>query len=326
MATQTRPRVLATRRWPDAAERRLDAHFDVVRNQSDVPLTRDELARAMREFDAIAPTITDKIDADMLAQPDRRVKIIASFGVGFEHIDVAAAKAAGVAVTNTPGVLTDATADLALTLLLMAARRAGEGERELRAGKWIGWRPTHLLGHALKGRTLGLVGFGRIGQATAARAHHGFGMKIAYFARREAPTEVAGPLSAIWYPALDDLLGIADFVSLHVPGGAETRHLIGAHAFEKMQPHAILINTARGDVVDEAALVTALREETIGGAALDVFQGEPNVSPDLIALDKAVLLPHLGSATTETRDAMGFKVVENLLAWFGGATPPNRVA
>jgi len=326
MAPATRPRVLATRRWPDDSERRLDAHFDVVRNDSDVPLSRADLAAAMREFDALAPTITDKIDAEMFAQPGRRAQIIASFGVGFEHIDIAAAKAAGVAVTNTPGVLTDATADIALTLLLMAARRAGEGERELRAGKWIGWRPTHLLGHALKGRTLGLVGFGRIGQATAARAHHGFGMKIAYYARREADADVAGPLGAVWYRDLNELLAVSDFVSLHVPGGAETRHLIGSQAFARMQRHAILINTARGDVVDEKALVSALRDGTIAGAALDVYQGEPNVSPDLIALENVVLLPHLGSATTETRNAMGFKVVDNLVAWFRGETPPNRIA
>ena len=326
MASSSRPRVLATRRWPDAAEQRLAAHFDVVRNDSDIPLSRDDLARAMREFDAIAPTITDRIDAAMIEQPDRRAKIVASFGVGFEHIDVAAAKRAGLVVTNTPGVLTDATADLALTLLLMGARRAGEGERELRAGKWIGWRPTHLLGHELRGRTLGLVGFGRIGQATAQRAFHGFGMKIAYFARREAPPEVAGPLDATWFPAMDDLLAASDFVSLHVPGGAETRHLIDAAALATMQSHAILINTARGDVVDEAALVAALRSGTIAGAALDVYQGEPNVSADLIALDNIVLLPHLGSATNETRNAMGFKVVDNLAAWFGGIAPPDRIA
>ncbi|WP_404712945.1 2-hydroxyacid dehydrogenase [Sphingomonas sp. MMS24-J13] len=326
MSSSPRPRVLATRRWPDAAEQRLDAHFDVVRNDSDVPLSRADLAQAMREFDALAPTITDRIDAEMIEQPDRRVQIIGSFGVGFEHIDVAAAKRAGVVVTNTPGVLTDATADIALTLLLMAARRAGEGERELRAGKWTGWRPTHMLGQALKGKTLGLVALGRIGQATAERAHHGFGMKIAYYARREAPAEVAGPLDATWYPDLAGLLAVSDFVSLHIPGGAETRHFMNAAAFDQMQSHAILINTARGDVVDEAALVAALREGKIAGAALDVYQGEPNVSPDLIALDNVVLLPHLGSATTETRNAMGFKVIDNLIAWFGGETPPNRIA
>lgn len=326
MSSSPRPRVLATRRWPDAAEQRLDAHFDVVRNDSDVPLSRADLAQAMREFDALAPTITDRIDAEMIEQPDRRVQIIGSFGVGFEHIDIAAAKRTGVVVTNTPGVLTDATADIAMTLLLMAARRAGEGERELRAGKWAGWRPTHLLGHALKGKTLGLVALGRIGQATAERAHHGFGMKIAYYARRQAPAEVAGSLDATWYPDLGELLAVSDFVSLHIPGGAETRHFMNAAAFDQMQSHAILINTARGDVVDEAALVAALREGKIAGAALDVYQGEPNVSPDLIALDNVVLLPHLGSATTETRNAMGFKVIDNLIAWFGGETPPNRIA
>ena len=321
-----RPRVLVTRTWPEAVERCLAQRFDVTLNATDTPLDDAALIAGMREYDAICPTITDRMHAGILGVEGRRVAIIASYGVGFEHIDVAAATAAGIAVTNTPGVLTDATADLALTLILMTARRAGEGERELRAGNWTGWRPTHLLGTSLKGKTLGLVGFGRIAQATAERARFGFGMEIAYYARRPGPADLTERLGARFVPDLGDLLGQSDFVSIHVPGGAETRHLIGAEAIARMPPHAILINTARGDVIDEAALIAALQARTIAGAGLDVFVGEPNVSPALRVLENAVLLPHLGSATRETRVAMGMRAFANLEAWFEGKPPPDRVA
>jgi glutathione S-transferase len=220
-------RILITRRWPVEVERAMAAQFDVVLNEGDKPLSQADLASAMGEFDVLCPTVSDRIDADVIAGGDR-VKLIANYGVGFDHIDLAAAKAKGISVTNTPGVLTDATADIAMTLLLMAARRAGEGERELRAGQWSGWRPTHLVGSALKGKVLGCVGFGRIAQATARRAHHGFGMKVAYYARRPADDAVAQELQAEFVPYLKDLLGKADFVSLHVPGGAETANMIDA--------------------------------------------------------------------------------------------------
>jgi lactate dehydrogenase-like 2-hydroxyacid dehydrogenase len=314
-----------TRRWPERVEQLLAERYDVTLSVDDVPLDGAALAGAMRDYDAVCPTITDRMTAQVLGVEGRRAGIVASYGVGFEHIDLVTARAAGIAVTNTPGVLTDATADLALTLILMTARRAGEGERELRAGAWTGWRPTHLLGASLKGKTLGLVGFGRIAQATAERARHGFGMEIAYYARRPADPAVAEALGARFCPDLGELLGISDVVSLHVPGGAETRHLIDAAGLAKMQPHAILINTARGDVVDEAALIAALRDRSIGGAGLDVFASEPNVSPELRTLENAVLLPHLGSATVETREAMGMRVVANLEAWFADAPLPDRV-
>jgi lactate dehydrogenase-like 2-hydroxyacid dehydrogenase len=320
-----RPRVLVTRRWPEEVERQLAERFDVVFNDGDTPLGAVELAAAMADYDVLCPTVSDKIDAAVIAGGER-VRLIANYGVGFEHIDVVAAKAKGIAVSNTPGVLTDATADIALTLILMAARRAGEGERELRAGKWSGWRPTHLLGASLTGKTLGLVGFGRIGIATARRAHHGFGLKIAYYGRREALPDVARELDATFYPDLKELLAASDFVSLHIPGGEETTNLIGAEALAAMKPGAYLINTARGGVVDHAALAEALRSGHLAGAGLDVFPAEPKVPEELLGLENVVLLPHLGSATRETRIAMGERALANVVAWAEGRALPDRVA
>ncbi|HEU4652220.1 MAG TPA: D-glycerate dehydrogenase, partial [Croceibacterium sp.] len=232
----------------------------------------------------------------------------------------------GIAVTNTPGVLTDATADIALTLLLMAARRAGEGERELRDGRWTGWRPTHLVGSALKGKVLGLVGMGRIAVATARRAHHGFGMGIAYYGRHECDPAVAEELAAQFYPDLHALLGVADFVSLHVPGGAETANLIDRAALAAMKPGSYLINTARGGLVDHDALAEMLDAGHLAGAGLDVYPHEPQVPPVLLGLENVVLLPHLGSANAETRIAMGMKALANIEAFAKGAPLPDRVA
>ena len=303
----------------------MQARFETVLNEPDRPLTPAELAQAMADFDVICPSVCDRIDGAVLAGGDR-VRLLANFGVGYDHIDVGAAKARGVAVTNTPGVLTDATADIALTLLLMSARRAGEGERELRAGRWDGWRPIHMLGASLHGKTLGLVGFGRIGIATARRARHGFSMNIAYYARREAEAAVAEELEATFYPDLAGLLAASDFVSLHVPGGVETEGMIGADAIAAMKPGAHLINTARGSVVDHAALAEALRDGHLGGAGLDVYPAEPQVPAELLEIDNVVLLPHLGSATVETRTAMGEKAMANVEAFAAGAPLPDPVA
>ena len=303
----------------------MQARFETVLNEPDRPLSPAELAQAMADFDVICPSVCDRIDGAVLAGGDR-VRLLANFGVGYDHIDVGAAKARGVAVTNTPGVLTDATADIALTLLLMSARRAGEGERELRAGRWDGWRPIHMLGASLKGKTLGLVGFGRIGIATARRARHGFSMNIAYYARREAEAAVAEELEATFYPDLAGLLAASDFVSLHVPGGVETEGMIGADAIAAMKPGAHLINTARGSVVDHAALAEALRDGHLGGAGLDVYPAEPQVPAELLEIDNVVLLPHLGSATVETRTAMGEKAMANVEAFAAGAPLPDPVA
>nr|WP_166179038.1 D-glycerate dehydrogenase [Altererythrobacter segetis] len=318
-------RVLVTRRWPEEVERQLAERFEVTFREGDAPLGQAGLSAAMGEYDVLCPTVSDRIDADVIAAGDR-VKLIANYGVGFDHIDIAAAKAKRIAVTNTPGVLTDATADLAMTLLLMAARRAGQGERELRAGRWRGWRPTHLIGSSLKDKVLGLVGFGRIGIATARRAHHGFGMKIAYYGRREALPDVTRELDAQFYPELNDLLAESDFVSLHVPGGAETQGLIGAEALATMKPGSYLINTARGGVIDHAALAETLRSGHLAGAGLDVYPAEPQVPEELLDLENVVLLPHLGSATRETRIAMGERALANVVAWAEGRPLPDRVA
>ena len=315
-------RILVTRAWPDSVQQALSQRFEVVLNDTDRPLTQPELAEAMGAFDVLCPTVSDRIDAAVIAGGDR-VRLIANYGVGFDHIDLAAAKAKGIAVTNTPGVLTDATADLALTLILMATRRAGEGERELREGRWSGWRPTHLVGSALKGKVLGLVGMGRIAVATAKRAHYGFGMKIAYYARR--PADVDG-LDAVFYSELNDLLRNADVVSLHVPGGAETANMMNAEAIAAMKPGSYLINTARGGVVDHAALAAALASGYLAGAGLDVYPAEPQVPAELLSLENVVLLPHLGSANAETREAMGMRALANIEAFAAGSDLPDRIA
>jgi lactate dehydrogenase-like 2-hydroxyacid dehydrogenase len=318
-------KVLVTRRWPAEVEAKLAEQFNVTLNESDAPMTQAALAAAMAEYDVLCPTVSDKIDAAVINGGDR-VKLIANYGVGFDHIDLAAASVRGIAVTNTPGVLTDATADIAMTLLLMAARRAGEGERELRGGKWSGWRPTHLIGSALKGKVLGCVGFGRIAIATARRAHHGFGMKIAYYGRRPCDPAVAEELQAEFCPDLKQLLGKADFVSLHVPGGAETANMIDADALAAMRPGSYLINTARGGVLDHEALAEALKNDHLAGAGLDVYPAEPSVPECLLGIENAVLLPHLGSANAETRIAMGMCALTNVVAFAKGAELPNPVA
>jgi lactate dehydrogenase-like 2-hydroxyacid dehydrogenase len=313
-----RPRILLTRRWTEEVEKYLAERFDVTLNDSDVPMDAAALRSAMRSHDALCPTVTDRIDESVLATDGRRVQLIGNFGVGYNHIDVEAAKRLGIRVSNTPDVLTETTADLAILLLLMTTRRAGEGERELRAGRWIGWRPTHMMGQSLAGKVLGLIGFGRIAQATARKAHHAFGMRIAYNGRRRAGAAVEQETGAEFIDSVDELVAVCDVVSLHCPGGASTFHLINAERLRLMKRSAVLINTARGPVVDEAALVAALTERRIAAAGLDVYEEEPRVHPGLLALENAVLLPHLGSATVETRTAMGMRVAQNLEAYFAG--------
>ncbi|MEQ8662267.1 MAG: D-glycerate dehydrogenase, partial [Gammaproteobacteria bacterium] len=311
-----KPRVIVTRRWPAEVEQALAEEFDVVLNSDDVPMTNAALVQAMGACDALCPTVSDRIDASVLGALPRRAAIVASYGVGFNHIDIDAARRAGIAVTNTPEVLTDCTADLALTLLLMIARRAGEGERELRRGDWSGWRPTHLVGTRVSGKTLGLVGFGRIAKAVAQRAHFGFGMRILFHDPLPQPDAVVNALGAVACNSVEDLLAQSDFVSLHCPASPDTYHLIDAARLACMAPHAFLVNTARGDVVDQVALADALAAGRIAGAGLDVYEGEPTVPAALTALENVVLLPHLGSASRETRVAMGRRVLENLRAWF----------
>lgn len=313
-------KLLITRPLPDVVMQAARARFDVTARQSTLPLTPDELRASLRDFDLVLPTLGDLYGAAVFADvPAPRAKMLANFGVGFNHIDVGAARAAGLQVSNTPGAVTDATADIAMTLLLMVARRAGEGERLLRAGQWHGWHPTQMLGLHLTGKTLGIIGMGRIGKAIAQRAHHGFGMQILYHNRSAA--EPGLPARAV---TLAEAMA-ADAVVVAVPGGAGTRHLINAQTLAHMQRHAIFVNISRGDVVDEAALVQALKSGAIAGAGLDVYEHEPKVHPGLMALENATLLPHLGTAALEVRSAMGMMALDNLTAFLEGRALPNPV-
>lgn len=318
----SRPRILQTRRWPEAAEQALNDAFDVTVDAHDTPLSRDALIEGLKTHDGVAATVTDRIDAEVIEKvKGGPLKIIGNFGVGVNHIDLAAAASAGIMVSNTPGVLTDATADIALTLMLMVMRRTGEGERELRAGAWTGWRPTHLLGHDVSGKTLGIIGMGRIGKAMARRCALGFGMKVVFYNR--SPVKDGGDFNAVQLDSVEEVCAASDVISLHCPGGEDTRHILNAKAIAAMKPRGVVINTARGDVVDEDALATALKNGGIGGAGLDVFQGEPDINPSLLSAPNTVFLPHMGSGTVETRNAMGMMVVDNLKAFFAGEKCPN---
>lgn len=318
----SKPSVVVTRRWPEAVEEALSARFDTRLNTDDHPFSAEELAEALQSADALCPTVTDALGAELFG-PGTRVRIIGNYGVGYNHIDVDAARERGIVVTNTPDVLTDCTADLAVTLMLMCARRAGEGERELRAGGWTGWRPSHMVGARVTGKTLGIVGMGRIGQATARRARFGFGMRIACYSRRPVPQAVLDELQARQFSDLDELAANVDFLSLHCPATPQTHHLIDARRLSLMRSTAFLINGSRGPIVDEPALADALASGRLAGAGLDVYEAEPSVSEALLALQNVVLLPHMGSSTAETRDAMGMRVVENLERFFAGGEPPD---
>lgn len=322
----SKPKVLITRKWPASVEEKLKTLYDVTLNKDDRPLSTDELKQALRDYDAVCPAVCDALPAAVINVADKRCRILANFGVGFNHIDIEAAKRQGLAVTNTPGVLTESTADIAMTLLLMSARRGAEGDRLVRSKQWSGWCPTQMMSSDVTGATLGLIGFGRIAQAMARKAHHGFGMKILYFKPSPADQAIVDELKAIRCDNVEELLRQSDYVSLHCPGGAATYHLIDADMLKLMKPTAHLINTARGDVVDSKALIQALREKRIAGAGLDVYEGEPKVDEGFLALDNVSLLPHLGSATIATRTAMGEKVLANLAAFFAGRDLPDRVA
>ena len=320
----SKPKVIVTRKWPEPVEAQLKELYDVQLNENDVAMTPDEMKAALANCDAFCPTVTDPVNADLLGTADISAKIIASYGVGFNHIDLDAAKARGLTVTNTPEVLTDCTADIAMGLLLSAARRIGEGERHLRNGEWTGWRPTHMMATKVTGKTLGCIGFGRIAQATAARAHFGFGMKIIFSDPYPPSQEVMNKFGATQM-SVEEVLQQADFVSLHCPGGKDTYHLLNDERIGMMQKHAVLVNSARGDVIDNQALIKALKNGTIAGAGLDVFEGEPKLDPGFLDCENAVLLPHLGSASIETRIAMGERVLENLKAFFAGDTPRDKL-
>jgi len=305
-----------------AVEARAREAFDVEIRDENAVLTEAEMLRALTEFDIVVPTLGDKFSAEIFAQVDNpRCKLLANFGVGYNHIDVAAAKAAGVQVTNTPGAVTDATADIAMTLILMSARRAGEGERLVRAGDWQGWHPTQMLGLHATGKSVGIVGMGRIGQAIARRCHFGFDMQVHYTARSPKALD----FDATRANDLIDLAGKVDFLVVAVPGGAETLHLIDADVLAAMKPTAYLVNIARGEVVEEAALIAALDGGEIAGAGLDVYEFEPMVPQALIERENVTLLPHLGTATEEVRSDMGHMALDNVAAFLAGNDLPNPV-
>ncbi|MCX7560455.1 D-glycerate dehydrogenase [Sulfitobacter sp. F26204] len=314
-------KLLITRPLPQSVIDVAKRNFDVRVRAETTPLTLAERSAALSEFDAVLPTLGDAFPADAFtAEP--RCRILANFGVGFNHIDAEAARAAGIEVTNTPGAVTDATADIGITLMLMTCRRAGEGERLVRAGKWPGWHPTQLLGMHVGGKTLGVVGMGRIGTAIAKRAAAGFGMKVVFYNR----SKVTGlPFDAHQMDSLTDVLAAANVVVIALPATRQTHHLIDAQALAAMSPDSYLINIARGDIIDEAALIKALQSKQISGAGLDVYEFEPTVPPALCALENVTLLPHLGTSAQEVREEMGLMAVDNLCAFFDGKPVPNPV-
>jgi gluconate 2-dehydrogenase len=314
-------KLLMTRTLPETVMQAARERFDLEVRTETKPLSVSEARAALWIYDAIIPTLGDAFAAEAFAETPR-TKILANFGVGYNHIDATAARAVGVEVTNTPGAVTDATADIAMMLILMTCRRAGEGERIVRAGKWHGWQPTEFLGMHVTGKTLGIIGMGRIGKAIARRAQGGFGMKVVFHNR----SPVAEPgVEAVQLGSVAEVTGAADVVVLAVPGGAETKHLIGAEALAAMKPTGYLVNISRGDVVDEAALIRALEKRQIAGAGLDVYEFEPKVPEALRRLENAVLLPHIGTSALEVREAMGMMAVENVTAFFDGRPVPNPV-
>jgi glyoxylate reductase len=319
-----RPKVIVTRKLPDSIETRMAELFDVTLNLSDKPLDREALKKAVASADVLVPTVTDDIDADIISAAGKKLKLIANFGAGVNHIDVAAAQEKGIAVTNTPGVLTEDTADLAMALILSVPRRLFEGEKILRSGNWTGWTPTFLMGHRIQGKRLGIIGMGRIGSAIARRAK-AFNMAVHYHKRKRLPAEVERELEATYWDDLDEMLSRMDFISINCPLTDETHHLMNRARLKKLQPHAVIINTARGEIIDEEALADLIEVGRIAGAGLDVFEQEPEINPKLLELDNVVLLPHMGSATVEARMAMGEKVLINIRAFVDGHRPPDRV-
>jgi lactate dehydrogenase-like 2-hydroxyacid dehydrogenase len=317
-------KVLVTRKWPKKVEEELQLNYEATLNESDTPLSEKELVEAMQNHDALLPTVTDKISDTILSAENKKVKIVGNFGVGFNNIDIDSAKKNNLVVTNTPEVLTDCTADIAMLLMLGAARRGSEGEFHVRKKEWSGWRPTHMMGTKITGKTLGLIGMGRIAQAMANKAHHGFKMEILFY-DPYVKSENLDNLRANACESIEELLSKSDFVSLHCPSTKETQGLINYETLKKMKESAYLINTARGDIVVESDLVKALRDGVIKGAGLDVYQKEPEVHEGLLKLKNVFLLPHLGSATEETREAMGMRVLNNIQAFFNGDEPNDRV-
>ena len=319
-----KPVVIVTRKLPDPVETRMMELFDARLSANDHPMSREALVAAVQQADVLVPTVTDRIDAELIQHADPRLKLIASFGTGTDHIDLAATRAKGITVTNTPGVLTEDTADMTMALILAAMRRLAEGERLMRRGKWQGWGPTLMLGQRLGGKRLGIIGMGRIGQAVAKRAR-GFGLSIHYHNRRRMPEVVAQELEATYWESLDQMLARMDVISVNCPHTPATYHLLSARRLKLLRPQCILVNTSRGEVIDEEALTRMLAAHEIASAGLDVYEREPAISPKLLKLENVVLLPHMGSATLEGRIDMGEKVIINIKTFIDGHRPPDRV-
>ncbi|TVR10905.1 MAG: D-glycerate dehydrogenase [Salinarimonadaceae bacterium] len=327
MPNRKKPLVVVTRRLPDVVETRMRELFDARLNIEDAPMSREALAAAMADAEVLIPTVTDAIDAELIAQAGAQLKLIANFGNGFDHIDVAAALARGITVTNTPGVLTEDTADMTMALILAVARRIAEGARIVPDDAWSGWSPTWMLGHRITGKRLGIVGMGRIGTALARRAR-AFGLSIHYHNRRRVDSAIEEQLEATYWDSLDQMLARMDIISVNCPHTPATYHLLSARRLKLMRPTAIIVNTARGEIIDETAMARLIEQGQLGGAGLDVFEHEPAVNPRLIKLARAgkvVLLPHMGSATYEGRVEMGEKVIVNVRAYVDGHRPPDRV-
>ena len=323
-ASSKRPKVVVTRRLPDQIEARMMELFDTRLNEADQPLSKADLIAAAQEADVLVPTVTDPIDAEVIGQAGTGLKLIASFGTGVDHIDLAAAKARDIMVTNTPGVLTEDTADMTMALILAVPRRLAEGERLMRSGQWQGWAPTSMLGNRIYGKRLGIIGMGRIGQAVARRAS-GFGLSIHYHNRNRLHPGIEEELEATYWESLDQMLAHTDLISIHCPSTPATYHLLSARRLKLIRSHAYIVNTSRGGAIDESALLQLLQSGAIAGAGLDVYEKEPAVNPKLLALDNVVLLPHMGSATVEGRLDMGEKVLINIRTFADGHTPPDLV-
>jgi lactate dehydrogenase-like 2-hydroxyacid dehydrogenase len=319
-----KPKVIVTRKLPDSVETRMRELFDTELNVADEPMARKTLIEAVGRCDVLASTITDRIDAGLIEKAGERLKLIANFGAGVDHIDVAAANARGIIVTNTPGVLTEDTADLTLALMMATLRRMIEGANAVQAGEFTGWAPTWMLGRRITGKRLGILGMGRIGAAVARRAK-AFGLQIHYHNRKPVSHVVADELGATYWDSLDQMLARVDIVSVHTPATPASFHLLSARRLKLLQPHAIVINTARGSIIDEQALTELLAEGKIAGAGLDVFEHEPRINPKLLKMPNVVLLPHMASATIEARVDMGEKVIINIKTWMDGHRPPDRV-
>ena len=321
---QSKPRVVVTRKLPDPIETRMMELFDVQLNLTDEAMSTADLIEAVKTADVLVPTVTDRIDAAILSQAAENLQLVANYGTGIDHIDLATARQHGITVTNTPDVLTEDTADMTMGLILAVSRRLTEGERRLRSGDWHGWAPTSMLGHRIYGKRLGIVGMGRIGQALACRAR-GFGLSIHYHNRHKLHEEIEQELEATHWESLDQMLARMDVISVNCPHTPATYHLLSARRLKLLQGHAVIVNTSRGEVIDENALTRMLVASEIGGAGLDVFEHEPAVNPKLVALDNVVLLPHMGSATFEGRIDMGEKVLINIKTFIDGHNPPDRV-